>query len=622
MSLKIEDYAMLGDGQTAALVGRDGSIDWLCWPRFDSAACFARILGDEDNGRWLIAPASGAVSIRRQYRDKTLILESHYETAEGAAVVIDFLPAMRPDCHLVRIVRGLRGTVRFHSELIIRPNYGVAIPWIRRTEDGSLQAVVGPDALILRSVVDFEPDGRRHCAEFTVAAGEAQEFVMSYHLPFQPVPEAIEGSRVLDDTEALWRKWTNRFERPGRYSAQVLQSMITLRALIYEPSGAIVAAPTTSLPEEIGGSRNWDYRYCWLRDATLTLFALMNGGYVNEAKRWRQWLLRTIGGDASQIQIMYGIGGEQRIPEFEIDQLPGYEGSKPVRVGNAAAGQLQIDIYGELLDALYQARKRGLTTDDDDWTVQIELLKHLATVWDQKDEGIWEVRGDAKHFTYSKVMAWVAFDRAIKTVEEFGLRGPVDEWRKLRQTIHDQVCAQGWNEKVGAFTQSYGSDKLDASILLISLTGFLPPNDARLRRTVEAVERVLMKDGFIQRYITDQDDGLAGGEGAFIACSFWFVDNLVMIGRRDDARAMFERLLSISTDLGFISEEYDLGRKRLIGNFPQAFSHIAMINSAFNLDHDDAPAKERSGHEEVESQPHGEGARPDGAKRNETAVAS
>ncbi len=618
MSLRIEDYAMLGDGQSAALVGRDGSIDWLCWPRFDSAACFARILGDEDNGRWLIAPADGGATCRRQYRDKTLILESHYETAEGAAVVIDLMPATRPDCHLVRIVRGLRGTMRFHSELIIRPNYGVAIPWIRHTEDGSLHAVVGPDAIVVRSVVDFEPDGRKHHADFTVAAGETQEFVMSYHLPFQPIPEPIEGSKVLDQTEKRWRAWTGRFSRTGRYSTEILQSMIVLRALIYEPSGAIVAAPTTSLPEEIGGARNWDYRYCWLRDATLTLFALMNGGYVDEAKNWRRWLLRTIGGDPSHIQIMYGIGGEQRIPEFEITRLPGYEGSAPVRVGNAAAGQLQIDIYGELLDALYQSRKRGLTTDDDDWTVQVELLKHLATVWDRKDEGIWEVRGDPKHFTYSKVMAWVAFDRAIRTVEEFGLRGPVDEWRHLRQTIHDQVCAQGWNEKVGAFTQSYGSDKLDASILLISLTGFLPPDDPRLRRTVEAVERVLMKDGFIQRYIPDQDDGLTGGEGAFIACSFWFVDNLVMIGRRDDARAMFERLLSISTDLGLISEEYDVGRRRLIGNFPQAFSHIAMINSAFNLEREDAPAKERSGHDAVS----GNDAQPGAARRDEAVATS
>ena len=593
MSLKIEDYAMLGDGQTAALVGRDGSIDWLCWPRFDSAACFNRLLGTDDNGRWSMVPEDTDAKSRRSYRDKTLILETHYENAEGAAVVIDFLPLTRPECHLVRIVRGLRGTMRFCSELIIRPNYGIAIPWIRRDKEG-LRAVVGPDALILRSVVDFEPEGRKHCAKFAVSAGDCVDFVLSYHLPFQPAPDAIRASKVLEHTEEVWQGWTGQYSRAGAYHDKILHSLITLRALIYEPSGAIVAAPTTSLPEELGGSRNWDYRYCWLRDATLTLFALMNGGYLNEAKRWRQWLLRSIGGDPSQIQIMYGIGGEQRIPEIELTALAGYENSRPVRVGNAAAGQLQIDIYGELLDALYQARKRGLTQDDDDWTVQIELLNHLETVWCEKDEGIWEVRGDPKHFTYSKVMAWVAFDRAIKTVEEFGLQGPVQNWRVLRQRIHDDVCANGWNEKVGAFTQSYGSEKLDASILLISLTGFLPADDPKIRRTVEAVERTLMKDGFVRRYLTEGDDGLAGSEGAFIACSFWFVDNLVLIGRRDDAREMFERLLAISTDLGFMSEEYDIGAKRLIGNFPQAFSHIAMINSAFNLDTEASPAKERS----------------------------
>ncbi len=394
----------------------------------------------------------------------------------------------------------------------------------------------------------------------------------------------------------MWSQWTGVFRERGPYEDVIMRSLTVLRALIYEPSGAIVAAPTTSLPEEIGGERNWDYRYCWLRDATLTLLALMNGGYMHEAKRWRRWLLNAMGGDPSQIQIMYGIGGEQRIPEMEIDTLAGYENSKPVRVGNAAAGQLQIDIYGELLDALYQARKRGLTADDDDWTVQIELLKHLETVWCEKDEGIWEVRGGPQHFTYSKVMAWVAFDRAIKTVEEFGLTGPVDRWRKLRDTIHDEVCDKAWNEKIGAFTQSYESDKLDASVLLVPLTGFLAPTDPRIQRTVEAIEKGLMKDGFIQRYLTEGSDGLRGSEGAFIACSFWFVDNLVLIGRRDEARAMFERLISIRTDLGLMSEEYDVARGRLIGNFPQAFSHIALVNSAFNLDKARAPAEERSGH--------------------------
>ena len=595
MSLKIEDYAMIGDCQTAALIGRDGSIDWLCWPRFDSASLFTRILGDEDNGRWLIAPEDAEATTHRNYRDRTLILETHYETKNGAAVVIDFMPDTRPDCHLVRIVRGLRGTVAFRTELVIRPNYGIAIPWIQREKDHSLRAVVGPDAFILRSDVMLEPNQRTHAAAFSVTAGDCKSFVLSFHLPFRPPPPAIDPGNALRHSEEIWRKWTGRFTRETPYRAQVLQSLITLRALIYEPSGAIVAAPTTSLPEVLGGGRNWDYRYCWLRDATFTLLALMNGGYVDEAKRWRQWLLRSIGGDPSQIQIMYGIGGEQRIPEVEIGALAGYEGSKPVRVGNAAAGQLQIDIYGELLDALYQARRRGLTTDDDDWTVQIELLKHLGTVWREKDEGIWEVRGGPQHFTYSKVMAWVAFDRAIKTVEEYGLHGPVAHWRVLRDKIHDDVCENGWSDEAGAFTQAYGTDKLDASILLMPLTGFLPADDPRIRKTVEAVERVLMKDGFVRRYINDNDDGLEGTEGAFIACSFWLVDCLCLIGRKNDARAMFERLSSVATDLGFMSEEYDIGAKRLIGNFPQAFSHIAMINSAFNLDDGDTPATERSG---------------------------
>ena len=597
MSLKIEDYALIGDCQTAALIGRDGSIDWLCWPRFDSPSCFARILGDEDNGRWLLASADQGAAVTRTYRDNTMVLETRYETAEGAAIVIDLLAATRPQVHCVRIVQGLRGNLRFSSELVIRPNYGVAMPWVRRDDDGNLRAVVGPDALILRSDVDFAADGKRHCAEFTVAAGETQSFVLSYHLSFDEPPPPLDAAAALKRTEQRWQSWTGVFkEHGGQYHAIVMRSLMVLRALIYQPSGAIVAAPTTSLPEEIGGERNWDYRFCWLRDATFTLLALMNGGYVNEAKRWRRWLLNAVGGDPSQIQIMYGIGGEQRIPEMKIDALAGYENSRPVRVGNAAANQLQIDIYGELLDALYQARRRGLTSDDEDWTLQLELLKHLENVWGEKDEGIWEVRGGPQHFTYSKVMAWVAFDRAIKTVEEFGLPGPVEQWRRLRDVIHAEICEKGWNESVGAFTQSYGSDKLDASILLVPLTGFLGPDDPRIRRTVEAVERTLMKDGFVRRYIPDRTDGLQGDEGAFIACSFWFVDNLVLIGRRDDARAMFERLIAIRSDLGLISEEYDIGRKRLIGNYPQAFSHIALINSAFNLDTVSAPAEERSGH--------------------------
>lgn len=596
MSLKIEDYAMIGDGQTAALVGRDGSVDWLCWPRFDSPSIFTRLLGDENNGRWKIAARDPGATVSWRYRDDTLILETRYETATGVAIVTDFMPPLRPECYLVRMVQGLRGSVDFEAELIVRPNYGIAIPWVQHDADGNLRAVVGPDAMILYSDLRLQPDGRRHEVDFTVQAGETQSFTLAYHLPFQDPPSKLQAAQVLDETEAVMRRWSSHYDAGGRYEAMVKRSLMILRALIYQPSGAIVAAPTTSLPEEIGGGRNWDYRYCWLRDATFTLMALMNGGYIEEAKRWRRWLLRSIGGDPSQIQIMYGIGGEQRVPEAEIPQLAGYEDSKPVRVGNAAAGQLQIDIYGELLDALFQARKHGINDDDDDWTVQIELLKHLESVWGEKDEGIWEVRGDPQHFTYSKVMAWVAFDRAIKTVERYGLQGPVEKWRKLRDTIHDDVCTKGWNETVGAFTQAYGSNKMDASVLLIALSGFLEPDDPRIRRTVEAVERDLLKDGFVKRYINDKGDGLEGIEGAFIACSFWFVDNLVLIGRRDDARAMFERLTAISTDLGLISEEYDIGRKRLIGNFPQAFSHIALVNSAFNLEQANAPAEQRSGH--------------------------
>ena len=597
MSLKIEDYAMIGDSQTAALVGRDGSIDWLCWPRFDSPSCFARLLGDEENGRWKVFPTDPDTKVKRSYRKNTLVLETHYETKTGAAVVIDFMPDTRPTCLLVRIVRGLRGHVDFRTELMLRPNYGVAIPWMRREKDKRLTAVVGPDAFFAETSFELLADMRRHSADFSVKAGESAHFTLGYHLSFQEAPEPGDPQKLLEHTERRWRSWTKHFDKQNDYSELVLRSLITLRALIYEPSGAIVAAPTTSLPEELGGGRNWDYRYCWLRDATFTLFALMNGGFIDEAKNWRTWLLRALGGDPNQVQIMYGIGGEQRLPEYELPELAGYENSKPVRVGNAAAGQLQIDIYGEVLDALYQARKNGLTQDTEDWNVQIQLLAHLETVWCEKDEGIWEVRGGRQHFVYSKVMAWVAFDRAIKTVEEFGLQGPVEKWRKLRDTIHADVCEKGWNDEIKAFTQAYGSDKMDASILLMPLTGFLDTEDPRIKSTVEAVEKYLMKDGFIRRYNTDGgDDGLKGTEGAFIACSFWFCDCLSLIGRRGDARKMFERLASIATDLGFLSEEYDIANQRMIGNFPQAFSHIALINSSFNLREKDAPAEERSGH--------------------------
>ncbi len=604
MSLKIEDYAMIGDCQTAALVGRDGSIDWLCWPRFDSGACFARLLGDETNGRWLLAPTDASARVTRAYRGNSLILESRYETETGSALVIDFMPDYLPEGSLVRIVQGLRGTVTFRTELVIRMNYGVAVPWIRRWADGSLRAVSGPDALILRTAVVLQAEeGRRHAATFTVAAGETQDFVLGYHLSYEDVTKPVQAAKALAHAEESWATWSKPYRYEGPYSAAVIRSLVTLRGLIFEPSGGIVAAPTTSLPEALGGERNWDYRFCWLRDATFTLFALINGGFEEEAKRWRLWLLRAIGGDPENMQIMYGIGGEQRLPEFTLDTLAGYEGSKPVRVGNAAATQLQLDIYGELLDAFYQARKRGLVDDDADWMVQSELLKHLETLWFEPDEGIWEIRGPPQHFVYSKIMAWVAFDRAVKTIEEFGLPGPLARWKALRDTIHADVCAKGWNAEVGAFVQAYGSSTMDASVLLASLVGFLPPEDERIRRTVEAVERHLMIGGFVRRYDTDaKADGLEGTEGVFLACSFWFVDNLVMLGRRDEADALFDRLVGLSTDLGLLSEEYDTRAKRLVGNFPQAFSHIALIISAYNLARSNAPAEERSGHR-VDGQP-------------------
>ncbi len=603
MSLKIEDYAMIGDCQTAALIGRDGSLDWLCWPRFDSGACFARILGDEGNGRWLLAPADLKAKVTRSYRGNSLILDSLYETETGSALVVDFMPDYLPEGSVVRIVRGLRGKVVFRTELIIRMNYGVAVPWIRRSEDDSLHAVSGPDALVLRTKIVMEPEpGRKHAATFTVDAGDVEDFVLTYHLSYQDVPAPIQAAKALTHAEESWATWAKPYRYEGPYSDAVIRSLVTLRGLIFEPSGGIVAAPTTSLPEALGGERNWDYRFCWLRDATFTLFALINGGFEEEAKRWRLWLLRAIGGDPDNMQIMYGIGGEQRLPEFTIDALAGYEGSKPVRVGNAAAAQLQIDIYGELLDAFYQARKRGLVDDDADWMVQCELLKHLETLWSEPDEGIWEVRGPPQHFVYSKIMAWVAFDRAVKTIEEFGLPGPLERWRALRDTIHADVCAKGWNPTIGAFVQAYGSSTMDASVLLASLVGFLPPDDERIRKTVDAVERHLMIGGFVRRYDTDaKADGLSGTEGVFLACSFWFVDNLVMLGRHDDAKAMFERLIGLRTDLGLLSEEYDTEAKRLVGNFPQAFSHIALITSAYNLARHQAPAEERSGHSSEEN---------------------
>ncbi|TPV99323.1 MAG: Trehalase [Beijerinckiaceae bacterium] len=596
MTQNIEDYAMIGDCETAALVGRDLSVDWLCWPRFDSPACFANLLGTKENGRWVIAPVDPGAKITRNYRGHTLILDTTIETADGVVIVTDFMPTRTPGAHLIRLVRGISGSVKLRTELIIRFDYGSVVPWVRRCDDGSLQAVAGPNRLVLRAPLKLRPHGRTHVGEFIVTAGETTDFTLSHGVSYEDVPKAIDPNQALEKTERSWTAWSQPFEGAGEWSEAVIRSLLTLRALIFERSGSIVAAPTTSLPEQLGGSRNWDYRFCWLRDATFTLLALMNAGYANEATRWRAWLIRAIGGEPALVQVLYGLGGERYIPERMLPWLSGYGGAKPVRAGNAATGQLQLDIYGEVLDALYQSRKRRLVTDAADWMLQIELLKHLEKIWELPDEGIWEVRGPRRHFTYSKVMAWVAFDRAVKSIEEFGFVGPLDHWRHLRQHIHDDICAKGFDPEQGVFTQSYGGKELDASLLMMALVGFLPPDDKRLRGTVEAIEQRLMANGFVRRYDTQTaEDGLPAGEGAFLACSFWLVDNLVLLGRCDDARGLFERLLALRNDLGLLSEEYDIAAKRLVGNFPQAFSHIALINSAYNLAHAAKPAEQRSG---------------------------
>lgn len=544
-----------------------------------------------------MAPSDEGAVVRRRYRANTLILETEIETADGSATLLEFMPPRGKASDVVRLIRGKSGHVKIQTELIIRFDYGSLVPWVARVEDGSLSAISGPDMVILRTPVTLRGEGRKTVGEFTISAGETVPFVLSYGSSYLPAPRPIDPEVALRDTETFWTKWSARFTGAGEWTEPVRRSLITLKALTHRPTGGIVAAATTSLPEQLGGSRNWDYRFCWLRDATFSLLALMNCGYYEEADAWRSWLLRALAGDPAQVQIMYGLSGEHRLTEWEVPWLRGYEDSKPVRIGNAAAEQLQIDVYGEVMDALYQGRRGKLADSNAAWSVQQKLLEHLQTVWDHPDEGIWEVRGGRQQFTYSKVMAWVAFDRAIKTVEEFGLPGPVEEWRKIRSTIHRQVCDKGFNPSLGAFTQSYGSTELDASVLLIPLVGFLPPTDPRIRSTVEAIERGLMADGFVLRYNSHSSkDGLPAGEGAFLACSFWLADNFVLLGRIDDARKLFERLLSLRNDVGMLAEEYDPQAQRLVGNFPQAFSHIALINTAHNLELARKPAEQRSGH--------------------------
>jgi GH15 family glucan-1,4-alpha-glucosidase len=598
---RIEDYGVIGDLQTAGLVGRTGSIDWLCVPRFDSASCFGALLGSRDNGRWLIAPAEGGPATERRYRGRTLILESEWQTSTGRVRVIDFMPPRGRTPDVVRIVEGLEGTVEMESQLVIRFDYGSVIPWVRRLDDELLIAVGGPDALTLVTPVELQPEGMSHRAEFRVQEGDRVPFVLTWFASHDRRPKRVDAETALAETERFWLDWIGDCRYRGEYADAVHTSLLVLKALTYQPTGGIVAAATTSLPEHIGGIRNWDYRYCWLRDATFSLLALLNAGFSDEARAWRNWLLRAVAGDPANAQILYGLAGERRIPEIELDWLPGYVGSSPVRVGNAAHEQFQLDVYGEVMDSLHHARiagahVTGLASDDHAWSLQRTLMDFLEGAWEHADEGIWEVRGPRRHFTHSKVLAWVAFDRAVDTIERWDLPGPLDRWRRIRQDIHDEVCREGFNVELGAFTQAYGSSELDASTLLIPLVGFLPPDDPRVVGTIDAIQRDLTRDGFVERYRTDgrnEVDGLVGGEGVFLPCSFWLVDALVMLGRDAEARALFERLLGVGNDLGLLSEEYDPAERRLLGNFPQAFTHVGLVNSAYNLSMHTGPAEQR-----------------------------
>jgi len=595
MTSRIEDYAMIGDLGTAALVGRSGSIDWLCWPRFDSDACFAALLGNPGHGRWLIAPQDGAAKITRRYRPNTLILETRFETAEGAVTLVDFMPPRETESCLIRLVIGERGRVAMRGELVLRFGYGASVPWVTRCDEHTLRAIAGPDMVVLRSPVKLHGEHFTTVGEFTVDAGETIPFVLSYSLSHHPLPEPVDADACLRKTEEFWTGWAKTNHIKGAWDDAVMRSLITLKALTYAPTGGMAAAATTSLPEWIGGARNWDYRFCWLRDATLTVLSLMNAGYFDEAKKWRDWLLRAAAGSPQQIQIMYGIRGERRLTEWEVPWLPGYENSKPVRIGNAAHNQLQLDIFGEVMDALHQARKGGLAGHEAGWDLQREFLKHLEKIWREPDEGLWEIRGPRQHFTHSKAMAWVAFDRAIRSAETFGLPGELERWRLCREEIHNDVCARAYDSDMGSFVQAYGTKQLDASLLLLPAIGFLPPEDARIRGTVAAIERDLLVGGFVRRYDTETAvDGLPPGEGLFLACSFWLVDAYVMLGRHEEAIRLFERLLALRNDLGLLSEQYEPRARRLVGNFPQAFSHLALVNSASNLGHFRKPIEQRS----------------------------
>jgi GH15 family glucan-1,4-alpha-glucosidase len=596
---RIEDYGLIGDCETAALVGRDGSIDWLCWPAFDSDACFASLLGTPKNGRWLIAPAQDAPRLSRRYWDNTLILETRFETESGIVAVIDFMPPRGDASDVVRLVRGIEGKVPMRMELVIRFGFGVDIPWVRRTKDGALLAISGQDMTVLRTPVETRGEDMTTVAEFEVSEGETIPFVLTYGPSHLPVPEPINPAQALQDTEDFWTEWCSRCTYEGDSRALVTRSLITLKALTYEPTGGIVAAPTTSLPEKLGGSRNWDYRFCWLRDATFTLLALMNSGYTEEASAWHSWLLRAAAGSPDNMQIMYGIMGQRRLLEWEAGWLPGYEGAQPVRVGNAAHAQLQLDVYGELIDAFYQSRVAELKLDQVSWALARNIVEHVGDVWDQPDHGIWERRGERKHYVFSKVMTWVAIDRAIKGAERFGYDAPFDRWRGLRDAICRSVCDNGFDVSLNTFVESYGSPLLDASLLLLPAVGFLPVTDPRVRGTLAAVEKHMMRDGFVLRHDPREvSDEMQPIEGAFLACTLWLADAFVLAGEIDKAQALFDRVVAVANDLGLLAEEFDSGVGRQTGNFPQALTHIALINTAHNLSEakraSEKPAMQRS----------------------------
>ncbi|CAL9408606.1 Trehalase [Streptomyces sp. enrichment culture] len=591
MHPSIEDYAIIGDEQTAALVGTDGSVDWLCLPRFDSAACFAKLLGDEDNGYWRIAPVGADRCTRRAYRRDTLVLDTEWETGQGSVRVTDLMPQRDEAPDLVRIVEGLDGEVTLHSVLKLRFDYGSIVPWMRRS-DGHRVAVAGPDSTWLRSepeVTSWGEDFGTH-AEFTVKKGEKVAFVLTWHPSHEPRPPLVDPFESLRHSVEDWRAWASRCRYDGPYRDEVVRSLITLKALTYAPTGGIVAAATTSLPEEPGGVRNWDYRYCWLRDSTLTLGALLAAGYQEEAEAWRNWLLRAVAGDPADLQIMYGLAGERRLPEFELPWLSGFDESTPVRIGNDAVNQLQLDVYGEVMDSLSLARESGLSPKPDVWAVQTALMDFLRENWQQPDEGLWEVRGGRRQFVHSKVMVWVAADRAVRTLEQHPeLHGDLDGWRALRDEVHREVCEKGYDPERNTFTQAYGSRELDAALLLIPRVGFLPPDDPRVIGTIDAVREELDHGGLLRRYSTTDSevpadvDGLPGSEGTFLVCSFWLADALFMTGRTKEARELFERLVGLANDVGLLAEEYDPVAGRQLGNFPQAFSHIGLVNTALAL---------------------------------------